>query len=108
MVNNMKSLTVKELEEWKKNGENYQLIDVREAHEYEAGHMGGEHIPLGELPQNLSKIDKDKKIVMQCRSGGRSANAAQFLEQKGFNYVYNLEGGITAHAKEIDPSVIVI
>ena len=102
----MKEVTVQELKQMQDAGEDFQLIDVREPNEYEIANLGGELIPLGDLPQNIDKISKDKKVVMQCRSGGRSGNAVQYLEQNhGFDNLYNLKGGILAYADEIDPSL---
>lgn len=88
------------------NGEDFQLIDVREQNEYDVAQIGGELIPLATVPQNVDKIAKDKKVVVHCRSGKRSGNAVQFLEQQhGFDNLYNLQGGILAWSDEIDPSV---
>lgn len=88
------------------NGEDFQLIDVREPNEYEVAQIGGELIPLATVPDNIDKIDKNKKVVMHCRSGKRSGNAVQFLEQQhGFDNLYNLQGGILAWSDEIDPGV---
>lgn len=102
----MKSITVKELKALKDSGEDFQLIDVREPNEYEVAEIGGELIPLATVPQNAEKFAKDKKVVVHCRSGKRSANAIQYLEQQhGFDNLYNLEGGILAWSDEIDPSV---
>jgi sulfur-carrier protein adenylyltransferase/sulfurtransferase len=102
----MREITVKELKEWKHSGKDFQLIDVREPHEYEICHIDGELIPMGEIVNNLDKISRDKDVVMQCRSGGRSGQVAQFLEtQHGFKNLINLKGGILAWSDEIDPSV---
>lgn len=87
------------------NGEDFQLIDVREQKEYDFANLGGELIPLNTLPDNVDKIASDKKVVIHCRSGKRSANAIMFLERQGFDNLYNLEGGILAWSDEIDPSV---
>ncbi|HCX20948.1 MAG: NADH oxidase [Flammeovirgaceae bacterium] len=102
----MKEINVKELKEWMDSGEDFQLIDVREPNEFEVAEIGGELIPLATIPDNADKIAKDKKVVVHCRSGKRSANAIQFLEQQhGFDNLYNLEGGILAWADEIDPNI---
>lgn len=102
----MKSIDVKELKALMDSGEDFQLIDVREPNEYEVAEIGGELIPLATVPTNADKIAKDKKVVIHCRSGKRSANAVQFLEQQhGFDNLYNLEGGILAWSDEIDPSI---
>lgn len=102
----MKEVSVKELKQWMDSGDDFQLIDVREPNEYEVAEIGGELIPLATIPDNADKIAKDKKVVVHCRSGKRSANAIQFLEQQhGFDNLYNLEGGILAWADEIDPNI---
>ncbi len=104
--NQMKSKTVKELKKLVDEQAHYQLIDVREPHEYEFVNLGGELIPMGEIDKNLDKISKDKPVIVQCRSGRRSADVIQKLEkEQGFTNLYNLEGGILAYAKEIDPSL---
>lgn len=102
----MKEISVKELKQMKDNGEDFQLIDVREPHEYEVAQIGGELIPLATVPENVDKISKDKKVVIHCRSGQRSGNAVKFLEQQhGFENLYNLKGGILAWSDEVDPEV---
>ena len=101
----MKTISVDELKELKDNGTDFQLIDVREPQEYEQAEIGGELISLGTIPQNIDKIDKNKQVVVHCRSGKRSANAIAFLEQHGFQNLYNLEGGILAWRDEIDNSL---
>lgn len=105
-VNTMKEVTVQELKALIDSSADFQLIDVREPHEYEICNLGGELIPQAEIPFESEKISKDKKVVIHCRSGARSGNMVQWLEQnKGFNNLYNLKGGILAWAKEIDPSM---
>lgn len=101
----MKSITVLELEKWKEEGKDFQLIDVRENEEYEQANIDGEHIVLGTIPANIDKISKDKDVVVMCRSGKRSANAIMFLEQNGFDNLFNLEGGILAYKAEIDETL---
>ena len=102
----MKTINVTELKEMFDNNEDFQLIDVREEAEYENANINGTLIPLGEIPSRYEEISKDKKVIMQCRSGVRSANALNFLEQNyGYTNLYNLEGGIIAWAREIDDSL---
>jgi len=73
------------------------LIDVREQWEYDAGHIPNvKLIPLGELPNRLDEIPKDKFVVMTCRSGNRSNQATRFLRSQGFSNVHNMKGGILA------------
>lgn len=77
------------------NLSNYQLIDVREKHEYETQNIGGELMPLSELEKHLFKISRDKTIVVHCQSGVRSQKAIKFLrEQHNYHNLLNLTGGI--------------
>jgi rhodanese-related sulfurtransferase len=74
-----------------------QIVDVRERDEYvgNLGHIDGARlIPLGELKARASEIDKNRPIIAVCRSGARSAQAVQLLEQQGFKNVANLAGGM--------------
>ncbi len=102
----MKEISVSELKKMRDGKDDFQLIDVREPHEFEICHLDGELIPMGTVPDNLDKISKDLKVVIHCRSGKRSGDIVNFLEQNhGYNNLYNLAGGILAWADEIDPSV---
>lgn len=102
-------ITPAQLAEKFSNGEDVALIDVREPHEWSAGHLqNATHIPLGQLPQRLAEIPHGRSIVVYCRSGARSANAKQFLRQQGFDRVANLIGGITRWSREVDPNVRVV
>jgi len=96
----MKEITVQELKELQDSGEDFQLIDVREPHEYDICNLEGELIPQGDIPDSVDKV------VIHCRSGARSGNMVQWLEQNHqFKNLYNLKGGILAWAREIDPSM---
>ncbi len=96
----MEQMNVDELKQiLVKNDPNYLIIDVRTNEERAEKNIGGLHIPLNLLPQELDKIDKSKKIVIYCKSGGRSTKACEFLEQNGASTVYNLAGGITEYLK---------
>ncbi len=102
----MKEITVKELKEMMDNQEDFQLIDVREENEFNFANLDGKLIPLGSILDHEDDIAKDKKVIVHCRSGARSANAILQLEQTfGFDNLYNLKGGILAWSDEIDPSV---
>ena len=104
----MNTISVEDLRTLQISGAEYQLIDVRELHEFENANIQGILIPLGEIPARYAEISKDKKVIIHCRSGVRSANAISFLEQNfGYNNLYNLEGGIVAWASEIDDSLII-
>jgi rhodanese-related sulfurtransferase len=103
----MADITVEELKERRDKGEDIILIDVRELHEYELSNLQGKHIPLGSLPSALEELMPyaSQEIVVQCKSGGRSANAAAYLRQQGFSNVRNLIGGILEWKQKIDPSI---
>jgi len=102
----MKEITVQELKSKLDNGTDLQLIDVRESNERAFTNIGGEHISMGTIIQNLDKISKDKDVIIYCRSGSRSAQVVKFLEMNhGFNNLYNLKGGILAWADQIDSSI---
>ncbi len=102
----MKEISVHELRAMQQAGEDFQLIDVREPHEHEQASLGGELIPMAQVPHNLHRIARNKRVIIHCRSGGRSGNIIKWLEKNhGFNNLYNLKGGILAWAREIDPSL---
>ena len=102
----IKEITVKDLYDWQVRGEKFQLIDVREPHEYDIVNLGGELIPLATVSENADRIDKDKKVVLHCKMGGRSAKAVRELEEKyGFDNLYNLKGGILAYIDEVKPEL---
>lgn len=72
------------------------LLDVREDDEWEAGHAAhARHIPLSSVPDHVDELPRERVILCVCRSGGRSARAAEFLAEQGFQ-VANLLGGMTA------------
>lgn len=99
----MKEITVQELDEMKKSGADFQLIDVRESYEFDICNLEGELIPMSEIPNNVDKISKDKKVVVHCRSGKRSGDMIIWLEKThNFTNLYNLKGGVLAWAREID------
>jgi rhodanese-related sulfurtransferase len=102
----MESITVQELHEWRESGVEHTLIDIREPYEREVSHLDGLHIPMGEVLERLSEIPEDRPVVIHCRSGSRSAAVTHALTfQHGFDNIFNLEGGITAWAAEIDPNM---
>ncbi len=76
------------------------IVDVREPHEWRAGHIpGAVHIPLDQLAARLGELDTERDIILVCRSGNRSAYATALLGKAGFSKVYNLIGGIIAWAR---------
>ena len=103
--NGIPQMTVKELKHRLDAGEDVFILDVREPYEYQIANIGGKLIPQNDVPQRLGEIDRDREIVVQCLSGGRSQRIAEYLKQAGYAKVVNLAGGIRAWSEEIDPTV---
>ncbi len=102
----MKEISVKELKEMMDRGDDFQLIDVREPHEFDICNLNGELIPMGEITQAEDRISRDKPVIIHCRSGARSGQVCDYLEKKsGFTNLYNLKGGVLAWSDEIDSSL---
>ena len=98
----MQEITPQEVQERLENGEQLNLIDVRELSEVEAGHIPGIiHIPLSLLEFRTEELDKTKPYIMVCRSGGRSGKATEFLHSQGFNAT-NMNGGMLAWEGEVE------
>ncbi len=105
LKNGIPQITVKELKRRIDAGEDVQLIDVREPYEFQIAQIGGKLIPQNDVPKRLAEIDRDREVVVHCRSGARSQKIAEFLKQSGYANVVNLAGGILAWSDEIDPTV---
>jgi molybdopterin/thiamine biosynthesis adenylyltransferase/rhodanese-related sulfurtransferase len=101
----MPEISVEELKRRRDAGENIFVLDVREPHEYQICNLGGYLIPLNDLPKRVHELDSSREIVAQCKMGGRSAKAVDFLRQAGFTKVKNLTGGINAWADKVDPTM---
>ncbi len=100
------TITVQDLKAKLDRGDKFRLIDVREPFEWDICRIpGATLIPLGQLPSRMSELDSADDIVLQCKSGGRSARALKLLQEAGFGKLHNLEGGITAWAEQIDTNV---
>lgn len=98
----MKEITPQEVQQRLENGEQLNLIDVREVDEVQAGHIPGiTHIPLGLLEFRTHELDKTESYIMVCRSGGRSGKATEYLQSQGFD-VTNMSGGMLAWEGEIE------
>jgi len=98
-------ITVQELKTLRDSHADFLLLDVRNPDEYALCNLDGKLIPFPELPSRLNELNPEQKIVIHCHAGGRSARATEFLKSQGFKQVFNLRGGITAWATEIDPSM---
>lgn len=103
----MPEITATELKQRLDNGDDIQIIDVREANEVAIGTIPNSiHIPLGQVIPRMSEIDPARETVVHCKMGGRSARAIAALKQQGFTgNLINLAGGITAWSNDVDPSV---
>lgn len=99
-------LTVHDLKRIRENDEPHFLVDVRKPEERDIASIGGHLIPLDQLASRVGEIEehRDEKIIVYCRSGGRSARAVDFLRSMGLD-AHNLAGGILAWSREIDPDV---
>lgn len=103
----MQEITATELNKQIEEGEDIQLIDVRQPDEYAFAKIkGAKLIPLGEILSRMSEIDETRETVIHCKMGGRSAKAIEALQRAGFKgNLRNLKGGITAWSNEVDPKV---
>ena len=93
----MNTISPQELKERIDKGEELYIVDVREPDEHAAFNIGGRLVPVGDiLAMQTEEIDewKDKEVIFYCRSGARSARAAQFAEMLGFQNTVNLTGGM--------------
>ncbi|RDW16624.1 rhodanese-like domain-containing protein [Oceanobacillus chungangensis] len=98
----MQEITATELAKKLNDGESLNIIDVREDEEVAQGKIpGATHIPLGELPDRLNELSKEKQYYMVCRSGARSGRASAFLEAEGYN-VTNMAGGMLDWEDEVE------
>ncbi len=104
-VNNATEITSVELKQRLDRGDKIRIVDVREPNEYQINRIPGSTlIPLGDVPKRYGELNAGDEIVMQCKSGVRSARAADFLRSVGFKRVLNLKGGILDWIDKVDPS----
>ena len=83
-----------------------QLLDVREPWEFQTARLAGSTLlPLRELPARFGELDAGADTVVICHHGGRSMQAAIFLERQGFARLHNLAGGVDAWARSVDPAM---
>jgi sulfur-carrier protein adenylyltransferase/sulfurtransferase len=104
-ITSVPEMTPRELKQRLDRGDDLFVLDVREPHEYQICNINGYLLPLGDLPRRVNELDSSREIVAHCRSGKRSADAAEFLRKAGFRKIWNLKGGILAWADEVDPSM---
>lgn len=103
----MEEITATELKQRLDNGDDIQIIDVREDNEVAIGRIPNSvHIPLAQVLTRMDEIDPNRETVVHCKGGGRSARAIDALQRSGFTgKLVNLKGGITGWSNEVDPSV---
>lgn len=95
----MQNITPEEVKERLDKGEQLNLVDVREPHERAEFNIGGAHVPLAQV--QMMQVDelnnlKSEEVIVYCRSGNRSGQAAMILETLGFTNTKNLAGGMLA------------
>jgi rhodanese-related sulfurtransferase len=96
----VQTLDAAQLKTLLESDERPRLIDVRSAGEFARGTIAGaQHIELGTLPAHVDALDPRAPVVLVCQSGGRSAQGCALLDQRGFQRVYNLGGGIGGWAR---------
>jgi adenylyltransferase/sulfurtransferase len=101
-------ISATELKQRLDRGDRLTIIDVREPFEWDIGNLEGQGarlIPLGQLPARAGEIDPADEVVLQCRSGARSAQALEYLRAQGYPRLWNLAGGILAWSDQVDPSI---
>jgi rhodanese-related sulfurtransferase len=102
---NLPEISVQELAALQKAGDDIVILDVRNPDEYAICNLKGYLIPMPELTTRYEELDPNKKIIVHCHAGGRAKRATEFLIQQGFKQVFNLRGGISAWANEIDSTM---
>ena len=107
IVDGIPQISVQELKRRLDAHEDVFVLDVREPHEVQIVNIGAPLIPLGQLASRVGELEanKDREVVVHCKSGGRSQKAALILKNAGFTHVGNLAGGILAWAEKIDPTL---
>ena len=103
----MPQITATELKQRLDNGEDIQIVDVREANEVAVARLPNSiHIPLAQVLNRMAEIDPARETVVHCKMGGRSARAIEALKRSGYTgNLLNLKGGIMAWSNDVDPSV---
>jgi len=103
----MQEITATELKKRMDDGEEVQLVDVRQPDEYAFAKIeGAKLVPLGEIIRRMDELDDSKELILQCKAGGRSAQAIEFLTRAGYQgRMANLKGGITAWSNDVDSKI---
>jgi adenylyltransferase/sulfurtransferase len=103
----MEEITSTELKQRLDQGDDIQIVDVREESEVAIGRIPNSmHIPLAQVLTRMNEIDPNRETVVYCKMGGRSARAVDALQRSGFKGgLMNLRGGILGWSDEIDPTI---
>jgi len=103
----MEEITPTELKQRLDNGDDQQIIDVREDSEVAIGRIpNSKHIPLAQVLSRMDEIDPNRETVVHCKMGGRSARAIDALQRSGYTgKLLNLKGGIIGWSNDVDPTV---
>ncbi len=100
------AISVEELAEWRKRDEAVQILDVREAWELDVCRISGsDAIRMAELPRRLDELARDRPVVIVCHHGVRSRQVVFWLRHGGWTNVINLDGGLDAWARRVDPDM---
>ena len=106
----LRQMTVQQLQQAldAETGARPLLLDVREPWEWQLTRIdGSRHLPMGQIPAQVDELDKSHPTVVICHHGVRSLQVVAFLERLGFGNLHNLQGGIDAWARSVDPAVLV-
>ena len=103
----MRRLSAQEVHEHLKQANTRPLIlDVREPWEHAVCHLeGAELVPMRQVPMALEQLEPERETIVVCHHGIRSLSVCRYLEQMGFSKLINLEGGVAAWARDVDPSM---
>src|SRR5260221_10948976 len=105
VVSNATDISAVELKRRLDRGDRLTILDVREPNEYQINRIAGSVLmPLGDVPKRYHELDPNEEVIAQCKVGGRSAKAADFLRSVGFKKVLHLTGGIVDWIDKVDPS----
>jgi adenylyltransferase/sulfurtransferase len=108
VLSGVPQITPKELEARLAAGESLFMLDVREPHEWQIsnlGHYGAILIPQGQVMERMGELDTAQEIIVQCRTGVRSAQIVALLQEHGFSKLHNLDGGINRWARDVEPEI---
>ena len=104
----MRQFSASQLKDWLADAGRAKpvLLDVREPWEFATCHIAGSiSMPMRGIPARYHELRRDQDIVMVCHHGARSFQAGMFLEQMGFTSIINLQGGVAAWARDVDPAM---